>query len=437
MGLTLDIPQCQIDFLAGTSAQLDCTYRKIAEARFAISEPRGIGLDLVAADTWYVTEYLTAIFRVIKSVPLADAGQARDFVQARLGAALDHLHRHRPIRDPFTRIIDVREPVLLRVMSSSLWRQIQDWIDTMASHGDPAQTSPVLSNSAADQIAEDDQYQEERGNVENNFAFSYQCWETAYRPRIAMTLVDGHFVHVDHRNVADLRAALEQIIAIYVTETSLCYSNLLVRQGVDHDDAIAMFGSFAELLAEQTYGKWRHAVERVQVAAGVFAARFDCVFNDASKIARDWLERYVGSNTELAIDMTPPGVSESAGSADGNQTSRASRMQDGPRTTRPSIGPSRRRPRNDRYAEIDKTLVAISESKPESQEAVFKALDSRKIKVPSAEPFETAGGWVAGFKRDPKLARTWLSKRWALLGLPAMPRGPKSAKQRASVGDSV
>jgi hypothetical protein len=77
------------------------------------------------------------------------------------------------------------------------------------------------------------------------------------------------------------------------------------------------------------------------------------------------------------------------------------------------------------YTEIDKALRQIALAVPTSQEEVFKQLDSRKVKVPPAEPFHTAKGWGAGFKRDPSSARSWLSKRWKTLGLATLPRGPK------------
>ena len=76
-----------------------------------------------------------------------------------------------------------------------------------------------------------------------------------------------------------------------------------------------------------------------------------------------------------------------------------------------------------RYAAIDAKLKDISESKPRSHQDVFRRLDGER--VANAEPFRSARGWFAGFKKDPEAARAWLSKRWSLLGLPSFPRGPK------------
>jgi hypothetical protein len=81
--------------------------------------------------------------------------------------------------------------------------------------------------------------------------------------------------------------------------------------------------------------------------------------------------------------------------------------------------------RNQKYEKIDKALQEIAESRPRTQEEVFQSLDGRKVVIPPAEPFETARGWIAGFRRDEGAARSWLSKRWGELDLPPLPRGPK------------
>jgi len=81
--------------------------------------------------------------------------------------------------------------------------------------------------------------------------------------------------------------------------------------------------------------------------------------------------------------------------------------------------------RNQKYEKIAKALQEIAESRPSTQEEIFQSLDGRKVVIPPAEPFATARGWIAGFRRDEGAARSWLSKRWGELDLPPLPRGPK------------
>src|ERR1035438_5567027 len=80
--------------------------------------------------------------------------------------------------------------------------------------------------------------------------------------------------------------------------------------------------------------------------------------------------------------------------------------------------------RSSKYEAIDDALQAIAAAKPKSHREVFEQLDGR-IHPPNAEPFASARGWMAGFKRNPARAAQWLSKRWAALRLPTFPRGPK------------
>lgn len=94
----------------------------------------------------------------------------------------------------------------------------------------------------------------------------------------------------------------------------------------------------------------------------------------------------------------------------------------GPKGSRKSKNPVRR---NQKYKVIDQALQEIPESRPSSQEAVFQTLEARRVVTPPAEPFMAARGWMAGFRLDPSAARSWLSKRWAELNLPPLPRGPK------------
>jgi hypothetical protein len=85
-----------------------------------------------------------------------------------------------------------------------------------------------------------------------------------------------------------------------------------------------------------------------------------------------------------------------------------------------------RRPvrRNPKYESIDSALREIAAIRPKDQKEVFQNLDGR-AKVPNAEPFNSAKGWLAGFKRDEDTARAWLSKAWSRLSLPPFVRGPK------------
>jgi hypothetical protein len=81
--------------------------------------------------------------------------------------------------------------------------------------------------------------------------------------------------------------------------------------------------------------------------------------------------------------------------------------------------------RNQRYRAIDKALQMIAESRPSTQEEVFRVLDGRGVAIPPAEPFASARGWMSGFGRDEAAARAWLSKRWHKLTLASLTRGPK------------
>ncbi len=85
--------------------------------------------------------------------------------------------------------------------------------------------------------------------------------------------------------------------------------------------------------------------------------------------------------------------------------------------------------RHQKYKVIDAALQKVAESRPDTQEEVFKSLDARNVAIPLLEPFMAARGWIAGFRRDPPAARAWLSKRWTGLKLPRLPRGPKNRKK--------
>jgi hypothetical protein len=91
-------------------------------------------------------------------------------------------------------------------------------------------------------------------------------------------------------------------------------------------------------------------------------------------------------------------------------------------TPRPiSRRPARRNPKDEK---IDRILQQIAESSPKNHKEAFDGLDGR-APIANAKPFKTAGDWLAGFEANPRLARAWLSKRWARLNLPAFRRGPK------------
>jgi hypothetical protein len=77
------------------------------------------------------------------------------------------------------------------------------------------------------------------------------------------------------------------------------------------------------------------------------------------------------------------------------------------------------------YTAIYKALRQIAESRPRTQEQVFQALEARHVALPTAKPFANHG-WLRGFQMDEGRARSWLSKTWAKLKLPALPRGPKN-----------
>jgi hypothetical protein len=80
---------------------------------------------------------------------------------------------------------------------------------------------------------------------------------------------------------------------------------------------------------------------------------------------------------------------------------------------------------NSKYLEIDKELRSISHARPKTFEEVVRFLDRRKVPRPFVKVF--AAGWLMGYQQNPHGARAWLSQRWAHLGLPALPRGPKSS----------
>jgi hypothetical protein len=100
-------------------------------------------------------------------------------------------------------------------------------------------------------------------------------------------------------------------------------------------------------------------------------------------------------------------------------------LKDASNSKRPSPTRTRGGPRNQNLEKIDKVLRVIADAKPRGQEDVFRHLE-RRVNIPDAEPFKSAGGWLAGFERDRRLAGPWLSRRWRRLGLPPFTRGPKS-----------
>lgn len=81
--------------------------------------------------------------------------------------------------------------------------------------------------------------------------------------------------------------------------------------------------------------------------------------------------------------------------------------------------------RSPTHSSICVALERIAESRPQTQEEVFRALEERHVVPPQAKPFATAKGWLRGFQQNPPAARAWLSQWWAELDLPRLPRGPK------------
>jgi hypothetical protein len=142
-----------------------------------------------------------------------------------------------------------------------------------------------------------------------------------------------------------------------------------------------------------------------ELAPGTLALRLPCRIQPVQKE----LKRLIQSSVEMTI---PQRSDEGNGRDDIRLTGMPARRL------------NRRSPR---YDAIDSALRQYSEARPRSHEEVFGYLDTRsKQLIPNAEPFRSAGGWLAGFQKDRALARVWLSKRWALLQLPVFISGPKS-----------
>lgn len=81
--------------------------------------------------------------------------------------------------------------------------------------------------------------------------------------------------------------------------------------------------------------------------------------------------------------------------------------------------------RHPRYSKIDQALRRIAEARPQSHREVFQLLERDSVPLPRAEPFDSAGGWMRGYRVKPRLASAWLSKTWLQLDLPRFLRGPK------------
>lgn len=95
-----------------------------------------------------------------------------------------------------------------------------------------------------------------------------------------------------------------------------------------------------------------------------------------------------------------------------------------PMTTLAGISRQKAPRRSAQYLVIDKALQEIAKANPRSFEEVVRLLDGR-VKVPNAEPFRKASGWVEGYARNKAAAQVWLSKAWSRLALPPLPKGPK------------
>ena len=122
----------------------------------------------------------------------------------------------------------------------------------------------------------------------------------------------------------------------------------------------------------------------------------------------------------------PTDSSNGTESARQESQQRGTQKAQGSKESRKTARPVRR---NQRYKVIDEALRKIAQSSPRTQEEVFQSLEDRHVVIPPAEPFMTARGWIAGFRRDALGARAWLSKRWGELSLSSLPRGPKNPKE--------
>lgn len=129
---------------------------------------------------------------------------------------------------------------------------------------------------------------------------------------------------------------------------------------------------------------------------------------------------------EINRILNPARANADPGNVAESGTALRAQDQRGPRKVQGGREPARRNPK---YKLIDVALKEIAESRPRTQEEVFQSLEGRRVAFPQAEPFLSARGWTAGFSRAPAAARAWLSKRWAELALPPLPRGPKNSRK--------
>ena len=141
---------------------------------------------------------------------------------------------------------------------------------------------------------------------------------------------------------------------------------------------------------------------------------------------RDQATKLAGAITDLNGGSANPSASHSAsGALRADRTGQEMRADTESRKAKKPVR------RNQKYKVIDAALEKVADGRPSTQEEVFQSLDARHVVIPPAEPFISARGWIAGFRRDSvQGARAWLSKRWAELNLSPLPRGPKNPKKR-------
>lgn len=172
-------------------------------------------------------------------------------------------------------------------------------------------------------------------------------------------------------------------------------------------------------------GPWPDAPTRHGAAYmihGLFRACADYCLARAGLVPRNTGQEGLVQPRIASTEPNAAGTPIAGGPSDSIQSSGVSQTSQVPAP----MARKRRQPArlNARYALIDDALRKASEAKPKNHEEVIRFLDGR-LRIPHAEPFESAGGWFAGFVKNPTTARVWLSKRWALLNLPAFARGPK------------
>ena len=147
-----------------------------------------------------------------------------------------------------------------------------------------------------------------------------------------------------------------------------------------------------------------------------------------SQCHRDFLDRLASEQTHQ--QRTQPESVADISSVQPTGQSAADSPRPVPAEATTLVSKSRRKrakknARNPRYKRIVEALRRIAEGHPRTHQEVFEQLERERVPVPLAKPFDPAGGWIRGFRANPDLARSWLSKVWLRAGLLRFPRGPK------------